>query len=161
MLTACHLWFLVLHASTHLRVPVGRICLLLSIMGSGFFTGVWDLDDTGAAFWPLCSVSDRQGLWLKELRVKNMFKVKNTSASGIYSMVGKCLLFKRWCLANLRPVFMLSSAVLMSLVLSFVLCFHSTFSVLPLCVVQPKTRPQSANQPKHRSPPWRSNIKSL
>lgn len=41
---------LILHTFTHLRVPVGRICLLLSIMGSGFFTGVKDLDDTGASF---------------------------------------------------------------------------------------------------------------
>lgn len=68
---------LILHTFTHLRgVPVGRICLLLSVMGSGFFTGVKDLDDTGAAFWPFCLGSDRQGLWLKELRVKSMFQVR-------------------------------------------------------------------------------------
>lgn len=42
---------------------------------------------------------------------------------------------------------MLSSAVLMSLVLSFVLCLRSVFSVLPLCVVQSQTRQQSAEQP--------------
>lgn len=43
---------------------------------------------------------------------------------------------------------MLSSAVLMSLVLSFVLCFRSMLSVPPLCVVQSKTKQQSAKEPK-------------
>lgn len=96
---------LILHTCTHLRVPVGCICLLLSIMGSGFFTGVKDLDDTGAAFWPFCSVSDRQGLWLKELRVKNMFKVRIKSVSVIYSMSRKCLLFNCWFFSQTFDLF--------------------------------------------------------
>lgn len=47
---------------------------------------------------------------------------------------------------------MLSSAVLMSLVLSFVLCLCSAFSVLALCGVQSKTKKQSAGRPT-TSPP--------
>lgn len=51
---------------------------------------------------------------------------------------------------NLLPVFMLSSAVLMSLVLSFFLCFHSAFSALPLCGVQSQTgKSYLSNQLKH------------
>lgn len=62
-------------------------------------------------------------------------------------MVTKCLVVNRWCCANLRPVFMLSSALLMSLVLSFVLCLGSTFSVLRLC----GQKQQSAKQPTNHN----------
>lgn len=80
------------HTFTHLRVPAGRICLLLSIMGCCFCTSLEDLGDTGAAFWPFCSVSDRQGLWLSELRVKNVFTFLKKSMSVTYSAVIKCQL---------------------------------------------------------------------
>lgn len=133
---------LILHTVTHLRVPVGRICLVPSVTASGFFTGVKDLVDTGAAFWPFCIVSDRQGLWLKELRAKNTFQVK---------IKLPCLLFILWLenvfFSNLRPVFMLSSAVLMSLVLSFALCLSSAFSVLLICLSSSSClRSQSASE---------------
>lgn len=157
MLTICHLWFLSYTRSHTFVSPwaVFACCCLSWALVSSLESRIWmileHLSDHSAV-----SLTGR-GSDSKNWGSKTCFKVKVKSVSVITWLE---IVFSGF--ANLRPVFMLSSAVLMSLVLSFVLCLRSAFSVLPLCGVQWKTRQQSAKQPiKTPQSPWCCKRKSF